>query len=209
MIGRLSILVAAFGILAAAAVAHGLRTDRWGASADLQAAVANLDGLPKQVGDWAGEDVPLSAAEVEVAQVAGYLVRNYTHKYTRETVTVMILCGRPGPVSVHTPEVCYAGAGFVPGPATKQPLPDGGAVWLADFVKSGATTETLRIRWGWSTDGELTASDSPRTDFAGAKALYKLYVIYPLAGTTSGKEPDLELLTALRPYLQKCLSLGT
>ena len=28
--------------------------------------------------------------------------------------TALILCGRPGPVSIHTPDVCYRGLGYEP-----------------------------------------------------------------------------------------------
>lgn len=210
---RALIVIAAFGILGAAAVGHGLRTDRWGPSADLLGAAAKLQDLPKEIGDWTSQDSKLSDAELGIAQVAGYLVRQYRHKYTHESVTVMILCGRPGPVAVHTPEVCYAGAGFVPGPATKLKLADSDVLWQADFVKAGAASETLRILWGWSTEGTLLASDSPRTDFARSKALYKIYIIRSVSGPGPAAEaeskPEMELLNSLRPFLQKSLSLGS
>lgn len=204
---RALILLTAFAILGAAALAHGWRTDRWGQSADLEAAASKLKGMPATIDDWTSQDRTLSERELGIAQVAGYLVREYRHKYTNTVVTVMILCGRPGPVAVHTPEVCYAGAGFVAGPSHVEPLAESGELWTADFVKSGAVNETLRIHWGWSTEGKLIASSSPRTEFARAKALYKIYIIRPVTGAAEvATTPEKELLNSLRPYLQKCLS---
>lgn len=204
---RTLIVIAAFGILGAAAVAHGLRTDRWGTPADLQAASAKLQELPKTVGDWTSKDVHISDQEIKIAQVAGYLARVYEHKYTHETATIMILCGRPGPVAVHSPEICYAGAGFVPGPATVEtPLPEIG-LWKADFRKTTTVDETLRIRWGWSTNGTLIASNSPRIEFSRSKMLFKLYLIRSNPGTApDSKAPELDLLKELQPYLQQCLT---
>lgn len=205
------IILAAIGILSVAAVAHGLRTDRWGPSADLQAIAGKLQSLPKEIGDWTSRDRQLSDAEIAIAQVAGYLVREYRHKYTQDTITVMILCGRPGPISVHSPEVCYAGAGFVPGTVNKVALDDQEELWTSDFIKPGAIHETLRIHWGWSTNGRLAASNSPRTDYARSKALFKFYLIRPMTGTkhSSDKSPDLELLKSLRPFLKESLTLET
>ncbi len=204
-------IVSAIALLALAALGHGLRTDRWGVPADLQAAVAQLQQLPKELGDWTSTDGKLSDAEVAIAQIAGYLIRNYEHKYTQEKISIMILCGRPGPVAVHTPEICYAGAGFVPGPVEIYSMPKGGSLWHSEFVKQGAAEEKLRIHWAWSTNGDLIASKSPITDFGLSKALYKIYVIRQVIGSKrqSDAEPDRELLKILQPHLKKCLSLGT
>lgn len=46
--------MAAACLLIAAAAIHGLRTDRWGADANLEAAAARLDGVPLKVGEWEG-----------------------------------------------------------------------------------------------------------------------------------------------------------
>src|SRR5207248_510559 len=97
---------------------------------------------------WDGAAVALDPRQTEAAQVAGALSRRYTHRYTHAAATVLILCGRPGPVSVHTPDVCYSGAGFTPGPAKKHKLPDGGEVWVADFA-----AHERGIRRSWMTAG--------------------------------------------------------
>jgi hypothetical protein len=209
---RVLIVLAAFAVLGAAAVAHGLRTDRWGESADLRAAADRMAQIPARVGDWDSEPFTLDPRQVEAAQVAGVFSRRYTHRYAGETVTVMILCGRPGPVAVHPPEVCYGGAGYTPGVPRKHPLAGGGGLWVADFTKDGPRPEVLRISWAWSPGGgELVAADAPRTDFAGSKLLYKVYLIRSIAGKdpAAAGTPELELLAALMPELRTYLAPAT
>jgi hypothetical protein len=195
----------ATAMLIGAAVAHGWRTDRWGGTADLDDAAARLATLPLSFGDWDGEVIVLPAEQVRTANVAGITARRYTHRYTRREATILLLCGRPGPVSVHTPDVCYSAVGFTMGSTRVESLPDGaGNAWTADFKTSGPQPLTLRIRWAWSLDGNWTASGSPRTDFARARVLYKLYLVHAVApGEVKADAPELALLKDLNPALRK------
>ena len=54
-------------------------------------------------------DMPAEAYEAAAAELEGWLARRYLHRRTGVVVHVLLLCGRPGPLSVHTPEVCYYG----------------------------------------------------------------------------------------------------
>lgn len=211
MIRKIWPVLAAGCVLIAAAAAHGLRTDRWGASPDLAAAAARLDSLPLKVGDWDGVSVDLPPEQVKAARAAGIIARRYTNRYTQAEVTVLILCGRPGPISIHTPDVCYQGAGFVMGPNRAEPLADGHTAWVADFKKVGPQPVTLRIRWAWCTGQSWVASGSPRMEFARAPVLYKMYVVRSVpAGDKSDKQPDNELelsfVNEFLPALQTALS---
>jgi hypothetical protein len=206
MLRTVLIASSAIAVLVAAAVAHGLRTDRWGAPANHQAAADRLAALPLVIGDWEGIELGLDPQQAEMTQATGILVRRYTHKYDQTSGSVMVLCGRPGPISVHPPEACYGGAGYVPGPAKRHSLAEGGELWVADFKKEGPTPETLRIHWGWSDGGNWVAPDSPRTAFFNSKILYKLYVIQPyLSSAEKPTEPEPRWLNAVLPELRKCL----
>ena len=114
-------------------------------------------------------------------------------------VTMMIVCGLPGPTSVHTPEICYAGAGYEPATdRTKvtlpRPLGPGDEFWTTDFLKQDTTTpEYLRIFHAWSVDGRWRASSNPRLDFGGSRALYKMYVVRPMPRIDGKPEDDLSL----------------
>jgi len=208
MARRYWLVLTACLILAAAAAAHGWRTDRWGATADLRSAAERLDTLPLRVGDWDGVVVELPAAQVAATNVAGLTARRYTHRYTRAEVTVLILCGRPGPVAVHTPDVCYGNAGYKMGPVRTEPLTGDHTAWVADFSKPGGQAEPLRIRWAWSDGGAWVASGSPRTSFARSRVLYKMYLVRSLSpkADPAVASAEIDLMKELLPTLQTTLS---
>jgi hypothetical protein len=96
-------------VLVSAAVA-GLWTGRWGSSRALQDAVARLDEVPLTLGEaWDGQPEELSDQEVAVAEIDGYVRWRYVNRRTGAVVSMLLVCGRSGPVAAHTPDVCYAG----------------------------------------------------------------------------------------------------
>lgn len=202
---RIVCLIAAAGILIAAAVAHGLRTDRWGPRADLVAAAARLDQVPAKLGEWEGSAAKIDERQIAAAQVAGYLARRYVHRSSGQEVTVLMLCGRPGPISVHTPDICYGGIGYRPGPQEKREV-SGSSVWTALFTKDGPSPDTLRINWTWNDGRGWQAADSPRFSFANSSVAYKLYVQRQVRPNESFEgDPSRDFLALLLPELQKCL----
>jgi hypothetical protein len=176
--------------------------------------------------------VPLDDPDALVrAGIQGHLSRRYRNRRSGEEVAVLVVCGRPGPISVHTPDICYRAAGYSPvgEPARtdyalgdrKQPL------WGLRFhpPASRAGTSDLEIRWGWLAGDGLVAPENSRVAFAGKPALYKLYVIqerHPIdvtktmpAPTGPGQPPPplvatqtsagLDFLTAFVPALERAL----
>src|ERR1700722_7933279 len=119
--GRLKQIVAsllAFAMLVGSGLVYGQLTDRWGTSSALAQAVARLDRVPRSIGDWKGQDAKrdqINLKQFDRAQIRGYLVRNYRNERDGREIMVMLVCGRPGPIAVHTPDVCYAGAGYEAG----------------------------------------------------------------------------------------------
>ncbi len=177
------------GRIATYGIAEGLWTNRWFASAELEQATARLDRIPRVVGDWEGTDQVLDDRTIAVAELSGYVMRRYVNRRTGAAVSMLLVCGRPGPTAQHTPEVCYVGAGFTPkkNPLTRAfPLPPLARrgrrdFWLAHYNKGGPTPESLRIYWAWNATGAWEASARPRFDFAYRASLYKLYVVRQLA----------------------------
>src|SRR4051794_15054151 len=100
------LLVAAYGI------AEGVWTNRWSSADATERAAARLADVPRTVGAWEGTDAPLDPRQVVQAELVGYTMRRYVHRETGASVSVLLVCGRPGPISAHTPEMCYPGAGF-------------------------------------------------------------------------------------------------
>ncbi|MGH7201028.1 MAG: exosortase-associated EpsI family protein, partial [Planctomycetaceae bacterium] len=164
-------------------VLYDLRTDRWGPSVDLTAAAERLQQVPIRLGDWHGQETEIPARHLEIAGAKGHLSRVYVNQRDGRTVRVLILCGRHGPISVHSPEVCFTGAGFVlqqtPRRAMLAPerLDRAAEFWVGDFAKaSGGLQSKMRTYWSWGTDGTWNASDNPRIEFAGSDVLYKMYL---------------------------------
>jgi hypothetical protein len=206
-------VAAAFALIVLSGVVHGLRTDRWQARPqDLAAAAARLATVAQTVGDWEGESVAVDKKSIVRAGLTGSLMRRYVHRRTGQEVSVFIGSGRPGRVAVHTPDVCYAGAGFrASGEPVKQTLGAGAAAaefWMTNFVQPGAAAPVqLRLYWAWSADGAWQAPDNARTAFARCPVLYKMYVFRPLSRPDEPLEQDActEFLKVLVPELQEKL----
>jgi Protein of unknown function (DUF3485) len=203
--GRLKQIVAsllAFAMLVGSGLVYGRLTDRWGTSTALAQAVARLDRVPRSIGDWVSRDArdaEINRKQIERAQIRGYLARNYRNERDGREIMILLVCGRPGPISVHTPDVCYAGAGYEAG---SPPMPgtvatgDRRAEFLtARFKKSGALIpETLDICWAWNAWGDWKAPANPRLEFASSPALFKIYLIAGRGGAAAAapSEPTVD-----------------
>jgi hypothetical protein len=118
----------------------------------------------------------------------------YQHQQSGKKVTVFLGCGRQGPVSVHTPDVCYATSGFVVESKTRESFgaTEGGKgeMFTARFKKTRAGEHTLlRIYWTWFANGEWTVSENPRFHFH-QNVLHKLYVLHEMETPTDAPDPD-------------------
>jgi hypothetical protein len=197
-------------LVAGVAAVEGLRSNRWGPSADMQAAVARLDRVPAGFGDWEGVDKPLDRKVVEVAEAQGIVSRHYTNRKTGASVSVLILCGSPGPIGAHTPDVCYGGLGYecVGVPVARQvAVGDGSATfWTARFEKTDRGAESLRVYWAWGVDGGWEAADDPRTRFALQPALYKLYVVERETAENADDPAAPEFLAEFLPLVKTALA---
>src|SRR4051794_8835704 len=182
-------IAAAFALVIGSGVAHGLRTDRWSLSHDLQGAVDRLARIPLDFGTWKGEPRELDRRQQEAAGIAGYISRRYEDRRDGSTVSILLACGRPGPISNHRPEACYAGIGYEPLTARAAvSVPLGPGQPAADFAvvefqkRNTAVPSYLRIFYSWDARGPWTAPQGePRLTFASAPALYKLYVVREMA----------------------------
>ncbi len=203
---RLLPVGAALALLLAGGVVHGLWSNRWGGDADLEEAAARLAGVPRVVGDWEGTEHALDAERLTRAEAAGHLFRLYRDG-DGGAVSVLLLSGRFGPLSVHTPDLCYGGAGYeMVGAAVRHELrlDDGrtAEVWAARFHKPQSPADPpLRVLWSWSAGEGWRAPKWPRWEFRMKPVLFKLYVARemerlnePLAG-----DPGLAFLRAWLP----------
>jgi hypothetical protein len=191
--GRLKQTVAtllAFALLVGSGLVHGRLTDRWGTSSALAEAIVRLDRVPRSIGDWKGQDAKIDRKQIERAQIRGYLARKYRNERDGREIMILLVCGRPGPISVHTPDVCYAGAGYEAGsPPVPGSVATGGhrtEFLTARFKKVDALVpETLDILWAWNARGDWQAPDNPRIGFASYQALFKVYLIAGRSGAAA------------------------
>jgi hypothetical protein len=165
-------------------LADGYWTDRWSLSRELAQAPVRLAALPRDVGEWQGKDDEVDPRHTRRAELRGCLLRRYSNRRTGELLHVLLVGGRPGPITVHSPEVCLGGAGFqmngtrtrqeINAPAAKRP---GDVFWVAQFHNpNAAVPEIIEMYWAWHGASAWQAADNPRLDFASQRVLYKLYV---------------------------------
>ena len=105
-------LLTAIVLVALTGAVHGVRTERWAVSNDLRDASALLAHVPMNFGDWEGHARELDKRQFEAAGIVGHVMRVYQNRKTQAVVQVLVVCGRPGRISVHTPDVCFAGIGY-------------------------------------------------------------------------------------------------
>jgi uncharacterized protein DUF3485 len=207
---RIFTAVAASALILVCGVVHGYWSDRWRAPVETAAAAARMDALPMEVGDWVGS--PVEVKNPQSGGVAGAMERRYENRRTGEAVSVFLVCGRPGPVSIHTPEACYAANGFVMGAKSRSTARDkGGDFWSADATKTTAAEETrLRIYWSWNDGNGWTAPADARWTFVANRrvpVLYKLYVLRDLGGPVQATkdEPCQAFLQVMLPQMDHTL----
>ena len=209
---RNTLLVIALAIIVPVGIVKGRWTGRWTPSETFNFRLAAIGRIPLNIGDWTGRDINPEARTYERSGVVGGRMIRYENA-SGEAISVMIVCGRPGPTSVHTPEACYAGAGYEPAsarvPISVSDEQEGAdELWASDFLKEDtATPEYLRIFHGWSIGGPWRASVNPRRDFAGSDSLYKIYVVRPMSRVAAGpsSDPAIAFMRRLFPEMRKAL----
>jgi hypothetical protein len=206
--------VATVAILLGSGYVHGLWSFRWSAAGEIRAAAERLAAVPAAFGDWSGTDAPLGDREAKVGRIDASVSRRYVNARTGRAVTILLVCGRPGPIAAHSPEVCYAGGGYeVEGERAKVAIGYGGPrpaeFWSIRVAKpDAARPERITIDYGWFADGVWTApAGEARLHFAGHPVLYKLYAIreQPRADDRPDFDPTADFLGEFLPRLQVAL----
>jgi hypothetical protein len=207
---KVAAVCVAFAAVLGIAAVHGVWSDRWNLGSEPEASAARLAGIPSRLGEWDGSERQLNERELVIGEIAGYVHRVYTNRRTGAVVSVLLVCGRPGPISVHTPDVCYAGLGYeFPRPPTRQTLsltPDAPAEFLVGQMQKVGSAG--RILWGWNASGSWVAPPNPRYTFARYPVLFKLYVTRELSRPDEPLESDdasVEFLRVFLPEVHKAL----
>ena len=165
-----------------------------------------------ELGDWKAQTIDSDPAAFFQAGAQKYWTRSYVHARKKTTLFVILMCGRAGRMAVHTPEVCYRGAGYemdrVP-EALAVTTPSGeslGTFWTAKFSKEAGAASDLRLYWSWNAKGAWQASANPRWDFGAEPFLYKLYLSHDAPGSASAATTvAMSFMHQFLPELQKAL----
>lgn len=202
---NLAFLAAIAMLLVSGVLYHLLAKD----AAQLEPAAERVASVPKTFGDWQGHDEETDRESFEQAGAKGYWMRQYVNRRTNEAVLVILMCGRAGKMSVHTPEVCYRGAGYeLNGQPATSSLGAVGSFWTAQFTKKPTSSANLRLYWAWNAKGKWEASASPRWEFRGEPFLYKLYVsrdISRQANVAAGADVAVNFMREFLPVVDASL----
>ena len=148
---------------------------------------ALLADIPKDIGYWHGEDLPVEEQTRRTAGAVGYVSRAYRNVRTGEVVTLWLIVGHARDITAHTPEICYPASGFTkrspdnslhPFIVEGEPQAD---FFTNTFIKEDATGRQLvRVFWSWYRPNDedtikWQAPEHARWTFGNTRALYKMY----------------------------------
>jgi hypothetical protein len=213
MKSRLVPLLIALPVVVGYGAAEGWWTDRWRPSEELENSAARLRELAVEVGPCQGQPLDLTEREQAIGQIKAYWRRRFVHPPSGKVFEVLLVCGRPGPLAAHTPEVCFAGSGYrmVAEPVRQAVGTANGSAaefWTALFRREeGPLPDPLRVWWAWNATGAWEAPANARFHFARHAALYKLYVVQYLSQVNDPGAPAAaqQFVGCLLPALQRQL----
>ena len=187
-------------------------SNRWGVSDLRRQAAAKLESFPEKFGDWEMKRAfKLDRDSLNQLQPDGYFQRLYVNRVSGASVGVTVLLGPTGPISVHTPEVCYVGRDHEQvGDRHKIVISekDGGeSAWKTEFRLHGVDGQMQNIFYAWSAGDHWCAAETPRFSFATRPYLYKLQLASRIAadGFRDSADPAIQFLTDFVPVLQDYL----
>ena len=189
-------IVLLVGLTILSGILYGRMSNRWGHSFETLSAANKLKEIPRQFGDWrlqSSED--LDEASLTELDPAGYFVRSYGNRKTRDVVGVMLVLGPPGRISVHTPEVCFGSRNYERRSEREQvAIRDAGGAddefWALDYKMNGVRGGQLRVYYAWSAGDRWLALKDARFWSAGLPYLYKIQLSGLLPPGTANPPTD-------------------
>ena len=164
--------------------------DRWSSlAAEAEELGTRFDQVPKEIGPWVGEDLPVDDIVKKTAGAVRYVSRRYTHSTTGDEVRLWLIVGHSRDIVRHTPSVCYPASGFRQmGTRLRYHVDTAGGedavFFTAKFVKEDAFSHHVeRVFWAWNhpdknrweAPEDSKGREDPRFHYGLSKALYKLY----------------------------------
>ena len=124
-----------------------------------------LDALPRQIGHWVGENVPIPANIQRVAGNDAFLNRLYTNKASNQWANVYIAyTAHPRTMLGHRPQVCYVAAGWVHDRTEQTTATSGSGTEIPCLVhrfhRYAADREETAVLSFYVVNGQLTRDES-------------------------------------------------
>lgn len=192
--GRYIPIVVAVVLGIVGTIAHGIYTERWLPleTDQLKKFTQRIPTVPMSLGSWSGVDDPINEKEFELTNCTKCIQRTYTNP-SDQKVSIYVVSGTASNICRHSPDWCYRNAGFEQrGPLSTYAVPVEGLDEPVEFctalfekTKENSGGNNLRIFWTYSHDGRWKGPAWAKVAFAGRPALYKIYVIIPVAGDKS------------------------
>jgi hypothetical protein len=188
----------------AVGVVHGRLTNRWGIQPDMQEAGRRLKNVPTEFGPWRQVvEHQLNERVASMLQCQGSVNRVYENAHTGQRVHVVVLLGPSGPISVHTPEVCYSSRDYlITDDRIKHTVGDNQDLWDLRLKSNRPGAAQLRVLYGWTNDGNWDATASPRFTYGGRPLLYKIQLSGPVASEPGDQEACDDFLKNFLPVLR-------
>lgn len=195
----------ALALIVGGGALYGSYSQRWGPPADLVAMGQAVEQMPDQIGEWVMLDkAPMGKTTLEMLECAGYVNRRYQHRDSGQIVNLAIIVGPPGPIAVHTPEICFSSRAYEQQSSRdrtqlKSAQGDEHSFWCVNFDTKNVLANKLRVYYAWSLGPRWNASESPRYEYAANPALYKLQLSAEVPPGELGDkvDPGKEFLQAL------------
>jgi len=182
-----------------------------------------LERVPREIGDWHGEDLKIDEIVREKVGAVGAVSRIYRNVRTGEQVDLWLIVGHARVISGHTPDICYPSSGFETRAAENSVYPfsvegEPDATFQTNtFFKEDVTGRQLvRVFWAWYNAAEdedrstieWEGPANPRLRFGNSRALYKMYFTSTMSDPmeTAEKSPCLRFARDFLPVLNKALA---
>ena len=175
-----TVVIAALTV--ASGLLHGQITNRWGRSLTAQDAGRQLEQIPAEFGRWKQiETDTLDEQTLRMLQCDGYISRLYQHQDTGDSISLFVVVGPSSPISVHTPEVCFASRNHQQQGPRKTVDLTAEATSKQTFARVLFTAEDVHASsvlnyFAWHAGDGWQAPDGPRLAFLGFPFLYKLQI---------------------------------
>lgn len=200
-----SLVAIGVAITIAAGAVHGRLTQRWGPVPDMLAISQHLKSFPNQFGQWQLlSEEAIDERTLKMLSCTGHLHRQYVNRKSGQTVSIAIMLGPPGPISVHTPEICFSSRAYaLDGPRSRVTISDReektNSFWSLTFRSSSPSTDRLKVYYAWRAKEVWNAAESPRFEFAGDRLLFKLQIaaLTSPMSTDNAQDPCREFVSAL------------